>query len=125
MDTLLIITNNPAVQAHYGDWIISVQPDYQRVLLAARDAIHQGKRLLMHPESGSVKPGQTPYRSLLLDNTCRQVDWMSLEMIENALMRWRHFTNSRWSAEVLGDFQLIDLSLLRQAVETCAGKSLI
>ncbi|EGI25789.1 GrdX protein [Escherichia coli TA206] len=129
METLLIITNNPAVQARYRGCMLSMQPDYQRVLLTARDAIHQGWRLMMHPESGSVLPGRTPYRSLLLDNTHRRPDWTSLEMIENALIRFRHFQPpelvSHWPAGVLRDFQFIDLNLLRQAVENCAGNSLM
>jgi hypothetical protein len=36
------------------------------VLLTVRDHIHSGARLLTHPQAGSVKPYETPYRSVLV-----------------------------------------------------------
>lgn len=127
METLLIVTNNPAVQARFGEYALNRQADYLQVLLTVRDAIHQGKRLLMHPESGSVTPGMTPYRSLLLDGRDARLDMSSLEMIESALARYQHFSaNGRtenWPEQVLRDFQMIDLGLLRQAVEASAGST--
>lgn len=126
MDTLLIVTNNPAVEAvfrrheFWGGYVISRQPDYLAVLLATRDAVHQGKHLLMHPESGSVLPGTTPYRSLVLENRISQLDMTSLEMIENALTRYHRFAAAgrmaEWPETVQQDFQFIDLSLLRQGI---------
>ncbi|MFP2428901.1 GrdX family protein [Enterobacter ludwigii] len=126
MDRVLIITNNPAVEAaferhEFSDiCMLSSQPDYLEVLLATRSAIHQGKRLLMHPESGSVLPGTTPYRSLLLDNRILRLDMTSLEMIENALARYYRFSAgarlAEWPEKLHQDFQLIDFSLLRQAL---------
>ncbi|WP_374255783.1 GrdX family protein [Yokenella regensburgei] len=118
----LIVTNNPVVAARYAGHSLSWQANYLQVLLAARDAIHQGQKLLMHPESGSVKPGQTPYRSLLLDGKTSALDLRSLEIIENALARYRHFSGtgrplSAWSEQIKCDFQLIDLSLLREALQ--------
>ena len=53
----------------------SVTPDHgcflfegsaQLVLLAARDLIHAGWRLLHHPLYGNYRPHQQPYRSILL-----------------------------------------------------------
>ncbi len=122
--TLLIVTNNPMVAARYADYPVCQQVNYLQVLLAARDAVHQGKRLLMHPESGSVQPGQTPYRSLLLEDVNASLDITSLEMIENALARYRHFSGTgrplvAWTDAILRDFQLIDLGFMRQAMEVC------
>lgn len=118
----LIVTNNPTVAARYAGYSLNWQTNYLQVLLAARDAVHQGQTLLMHPESGSVKPGQTPYRSLLLDGKTAALDMRSLAMIENALARYRHFSGtgrplSAWPEAIKRDFQLIDLSLLREAVQ--------
>lgn len=128
--TFLIVTNNPAVAARFANYSQCQRANYLQVLLAVRDEIHQGKRLLMHPESGSVKPGQTPYRSLLLECGSMQLDMTSLEMIENALTRYCHYSGtgkpfSAWSDELLRDFQLIDLSLIRQAVEACDKGALL
>lgn len=122
--TFLILTNNPLVMEYFADYPVYQRTNYLQVLLAARDAVHQGKRLLMHPESGSVKPGQTPYRSLLLENVIATLDMTSLQMIEHALMRYRHFSGigrpySTWSDDILRDYQLIDFILIRQAMEAC------
>lgn len=125
METLLIITNNPAVEAHYLGCAMRLCADYQQVLLTARDAIHLGRCLLMHPESGSITPAQTPYRSLLLGSCQCQLDVVSLEMIENALTRYRSFSAAsraeKWREAELQDFQLIDLNLLREAVNKAPG----
>ncbi|MEF2509608.1 GrdX family protein [Vibrio mimicus] len=120
----LIVSNNPEVLKRFSNYQISFQHEYLLVLLAARNAIHQGHHLLMHPESGSVKPGQTPYRSLLLNNWRSQLDVRSLEMIENAIVRYHSLCDPGWlikeeSETVLKDFQLVDLILLRQALEAC------
>ncbi|MGQ7807592.1 GrdX family protein [Hafnia alvei] len=127
MNASYIISNNPAVYAKYGEskcgeFSLSKHEGYLQVLLAARDAIHQGHRLLIHPESGSVKPYQTPYRSLLLavNDT---LDMDSLLMIEQAIIRFQGFIEMReipqqdhYSPEMLQDFQTIDLSLVTQGL---------
>lgn len=67
------------------------------LLQAARDFIHLGWRLLHHPLYGNFRPGQQPYRSLLLtfdghaiDRQCGferiLPDVASLSLIEEALL---------------------------------------
>ena len=53
----LIVTNNPVVAARYAGHSLSWQANYLQVLLAARDAIHQGQKLLMHPALRCRFPG--------------------------------------------------------------------
>ena len=64
LERMLVITNNPmARDALSKQDICEVQyapVSYRQVLCMVRDAIHQGHRLLTHPLSGSVKPGETP-----------------------------------------------------------------
>lgn len=127
MNASYIISNNPAVYAKFGEskhgeLSLSKQEGYLQVLLAARNAIHQGHHLLMHPESGSVKPYQTPYRSLLLEVN-DTLDMDSLLMIEQAITRFQCFIEMReipqqhhYSPEILQDFQTIDLSLVTQGL---------
>ncbi len=64
------------------------------VLFAARDMVHLGWRLLNHPLYGNFRPGQQPFRSLLLAAAheyiaCAQtqpsLDLPSLELMEQAL----------------------------------------
>ena len=68
LERMLVITNNPMVRdALSNKEICQVQyapVSYRQVLCMARDAIHQGHKLLTHPLSGSVKPGETPYKSV-------------------------------------------------------------
>lgn len=64
-----------------------------QVLLAARDKIHNGWRLLHHPLYGNYRPYQQPYRSLLLEkkdvanaSAHTPADVTSLHFIEEALL---------------------------------------
>ena len=64
----IIITNNSMVrdelsanyQVEYED--IS----YEDVLRKVRDRVYAGHKLLTHPLSGSVKPNETPYKSVMI-----------------------------------------------------------
>ncbi|MDL2207177.1 GrdX family protein [Desulfovibrio sp. OttesenSCG-928-M16] len=71
------------------------------VLLAARDRIHAGWKLLNHPLYGNFRPHQQPYRSLLLQNRQSahakadgimrvEADAMSLHLLEEALALYRN-----------------------------------
>ena len=89
------------------------------VLLAVRDRVHLGHTLLTHPLAGSVKPGQTPYRSVVVSaGRGEQTDFESLALIEDALRVSRALTTAagqrELSEKVLSDFQLIDYSLIAE-----------
>ena len=67
----LILTNNPLVVDCLdgrGDYTIEYHPelDHRAVLVKARDLIHKGHILYTHPLAGSVKPNETPYKSLIV-----------------------------------------------------------
>jgi hypothetical protein len=82
--------------------------------------------LLNHPLYGSVKPNETPFRSLLLTHGRRGADGLiptdeqSVRLIGNAISAFDKFivkkeiTNPR----LINDFQVVDMSLLRSAVES-------
>lgn len=60
-----------------------------QVLIAGRDLVHLGWRLLHHPLYGNFRPRQQPYRSLLLASPARSparagVDGDSLHLVEEA-----------------------------------------
>lgn len=123
MTVLQIMTNNPMVRERFTHYPLTFHFGYLQVLVAARDAIHQGSRLLMHPDSGNLKPGQTPYRSLLLDKQNPQLDISSLKMIENAITRYHSLVGkqnliSHSDESMLSDYQLVDFILLSQAINT-------
>lgn len=119
-----VITNNPLVLENLKDRVPVAYSDvsYVELLREVRDQIHKGGRLLTHPLSGSVKPGETPYKSVMLLSGKGDVDERSLELIENAIQACAKFTRKGpYRPEVDKDFQLIDWTLLESALAS-AGR---
>lgn len=121
-----IITNNPLVpeklaKAHD---IAYHEISYEEILKKVRDRIHEGHRLLSHPLSGSVKPKETPYKSIIITKGKEmKPDLESLELIENAIEASEKFVFKAdlYGAQVYKDFQLIDWTLLKSALESAEG----
>lgn len=115
-----ILTNNPLVTERLGPDVPVeyLQCSYKSLLEAARDRIHLGARLLSHPLSGSVKPGETPYKSVILTKGKGDVDEQSLELIENAILACAKFQQrcDRYPPSVDLDCRLIDWTLLEGAL---------
>jgi len=115
-----LITNNPAVHKEYsGRTEIEYLEDKRLidVMYFARDRIHEGHKLLTHPLSGSVKPGQTPYKTIVLSKEKGELDIESVRLIEDSIMIALVQIGSmrrepQWPEKVLNDFQLIDLGLI-------------
>lgn len=114
-------SNNPKVmdriqdiEKHYIDGT------YLDVLLQVRDKIHQGYCLLIHPLYGSIKPNQTPYRTLLIEQS-EEIDLRSVVLIEEAIEKTRSFLCHRRkqknTKEILDDYQEIDWNLIEGAVQ--------
>lgn len=121
---MVIITNNPRVRDYYKDLdniemkFIDVV-GYMDVLKEARDMIHLGKVLLTHPLSGSVKPNETPYKSVALaDSALHEVD--SLWLIENAIETYIKFEKNKgipqWTERVKADFMVVDFDIFKNAL---------
>ena len=123
-----IVTNNQKVQEAFGErvpvqWVAG---GYVSVLKAARDAIHRGHVLLSHPLYGSIKPQETPFRSLLISQEVGDaVDLDSLLMIEEAIASVGKFEDKQAKAErdakIKDDFAAIDLALVTSAVAAANG----
>lgn len=117
-----IITNNPLVKKKYSkDICIEYHGvGYLKLLEIIRDNIHKGAKLLTHPLAGSVKPNETPYRSIvILDNDSLDIE--SLEMIEGSIETAKKFLkdreNKKMNEETLKDCQVIDLSIVASALD--------
>ncbi|MCL2497797.1 MAG: GrdX family protein [Symbiobacteriaceae bacterium] len=118
---LLIITNNSQVTPLEG--AIYFNEDLEQILTRVRNLVHQNHILITHPLAGSVKPHITPYKSVAVSATPgAQLDYPSLQIIENALQLTRQLKGNReppsWSSEVLADFATIDFSLLQSGLES-------
>ena len=93
-----------------------IETDYMGVFKAVRDRIHQGHELLTHPLSGSVKPGETPYKTIILDGNKNELNLVSLYLIEESIQTCEKLKQSimkkDWDIKILKDFQLIDYTLI-------------
>lgn len=108
-----IITNNQMCLVKYGDQIQVEYLDgqsYMDVLVKVRDYIQNGWCLETHPMTGSLKPNQTPYKSVMVsDRPVDKEEFYQQEItIENGITACRKFPvdpeNSGLAAEPPGRF---------------------
>ena len=124
---MVIITNNSMVREYYESRyeVLFIEGNYRDVLVFARDRIHSGHRLLTHPLSGSIKPGETPFKSLAISREVENsLDLRSLELIESAIevhdkfmTKSRYRDKSIYTHKVLEDFREVDFTLLQSALK--------
>jgi len=118
----IIITNNPLVHERFCDkFIVELyEIDYIQLLEIVRDKIHVGHKLLSHPLSGSVKPNETPYKTVIISEDKANLDMDSLILIENSINTTRRFLNDKktpdWNERIRKDFQIVDLSLVENVI---------
>ena len=119
----IIITNNPKifeeVKSKNAEIIYMSDSDFMEVLYKVRDFIHLGYELLTHPIVSSIKPYETPYKSVALSKSI-DLDLYSLELIENSIELTRNFLDKprrKLTQEIDNDFKLIDYDLVIGALE--------
>ncbi|WP_057764408.1 GrdX family protein [Companilactobacillus tucceti] len=120
MANFYILTNNPMVEEKYPE-ITEFEEDSTvgDIFNHSRDAIHLGANLINHPLAGSIKPNQSPYKSLVLSDRKGDLDMFSLTLIEGANQVLKKLGPRRrgYAESVLEDFQVIDLDLLDSAID--------
>ena len=89
------------------------------VLTAARDRIHLGAKLLAHPMAGRLRPNETPYRTVILEETEGPLDLSSFEIIEYCLAEEKKYANSRkkYDEPLLPDLRFINCEILKSILE--------
>lgn len=119
---MLILTNNPKVQKESPKDKEVVYKDctYVEILKEGRDLIHKGYELLSHPLYSSVKPNETPYRTIILKNN-HNVDMNSILLIEEAINTSTKFQANKktpnWTPQILDDFQTIDYDIINKTID--------
>lgn len=118
-----LVTNNEKVNDAYADKcdVLFVDGTDRDVMKTIRDLVHKGHSLLTHPLSGSLKPGETPFRSVLVDKTKKQaVDPFSLDLIETCIQALQKFRvrYENLPERKLEDFRHVDLSIIESAIPT-------
>lgn len=124
--SVILISNNPLVKSDLNkslEYAIDIEYydiDYLEILKKVRDKIHIGHKLLTHPLSGSIKPNETPYKSIVISSSKSNLDNDSLSIIEGSISTTVKFLNDMktplWRDEILKDFQIIDFTLIKNAI---------
>lgn len=116
----MIITNNDLVYEKYKKNynIDYVNGDFKDVLIKTRDKIHEGYELLTHPLSSSIKPNETPYKSIIISDEKGNLKYESVVLIENSIMTYDKFTklSFKLTDKIIEDFKLVDLTVLESAL---------
>lgn len=120
----IIITNNQYVYEKYKD---KMEVDYRgdlnyiQILEYLRDKVHEGHELLTHPLSGSIKPNETPYKTIMISKNKKALDQQGVLIIEESIATARKFQEDKatpdWTERVLDDFRVIDLSLIENVID--------
>jgi len=126
-----IITNNPMVaRCVPKDYMIDFMEDltYREILVTVRDLVYAGHKLYTHPLAGSVKPNETPYKSIVISRKPKkQMDMDEAMIIASSVDTFDKFTPRKrvLTEQMYKDFQLIDYTLLCGALglDALAGLS--
>ncbi len=120
----IIITNNKYVHDKFKDKIeIIFKEDatYLEILEFVRDKVHEGHKLMTHPLSGSIKPNETPYKTIMISKEKGRLDYDGTKIIEESIATAKKFISNKptpnWVERVLDDFRVIDLSLIENVIE--------
>ena len=123
-----IITNNPLVVRCMSDYytIDYHEISFREILVKVRDMVYEGYELRTHPIAGSVKPNETPYKSIVVTKEKKGFNMEHANMCANAIVTFDKFTPIGWTLpeRILQDFQLIDYTLLCGALDFDAAAGL-
>lgn len=121
----IIVTNNPYVYDKYKDkkeMIYEEDFTYLEILEFIRDKVHSGHELITHPLSGSIKPNETPYKTIMISKKTGELDEDGLRIIEESILTVKKFISDKptpdWVERVLDDFRVIDLSLIENVIDS-------
>ena len=113
----ILVTNNDRVYDKYKGRLTCVYTEsYEDTLIKVRDYVYDRHKILTHLQASSLKPNQTPYRSVVVyptyeDNT---KDILLIEKCIEVFNSWQNIarTPSDYKENVREDFKTIDLSVI-------------
>jgi len=118
IEKAILITNNDRVFEKYKDEIkVILLNTYEEVLIKVRDMVYDRHLLLTHPQASSLKPNQTPYRSVVVypkGNEDNMKDILLIEKCIQVYYEWQEIAPSpeKYADKVANDFKTIDLSVV-------------
>lgn len=122
IEKCILVTNNDRAVKELAKGMKEsiLLPSYEEVLLKTRDLIHRGYELLTHPQASSLKPNQTPFRSVLLYENGGRMNPEELALIENALDAFYKWNRGRklpgYEEKIENDYKTIDISMLQNVL---------
>ena len=114
----ILVTNNPRVYEKYkNETNVELLHSYEEVLFRVRDLVYDRHILLTHPQASSLKPNQTPYRSVVVYPKGAEGNMKDVMLIEKCIETFRQWqeiapTPKHYEEKVAYDFQTIDLSVV-------------
>ena len=124
----VIVTNNPQVREflhsnqlenHYN--LCWVEGFTENVLIKVRDLCHTNYELITHPLTGSIKPNQTPYKTVVVEEKLTSGHMDSILMAEESLGKALSLLESWPRPEIyklyLDDFATIDLDFFKSYLQ--------
>ena len=118
LEKATLITNNDRVYEKYkNDLEVILLKTYEEVLLKTRDIVYDRHVLLTHPQASSLKPNQTPYRSVVVYPKGEEDNMKDIMLIEKCIETFRQWqdiakTPNSYEDKVANDFKTIDLSVI-------------
>ncbi len=118
LEKAILITNNDKVYLKYKDKLQCIFTEkYEEVLIKVRDMVYDRHILLTHPQASSLKPNQTPYRSVVLYPQGDEDNMKDILLIEKCLETFKQWQNisltpENYSDKIAEDFKVIDLSII-------------
>ena len=122
LDKCIFVTNNDRAAAEFSDRAgkIILLENYRDVLVQVRDLIYAGHKLLSHPQASSLKPNQTPYRTILVYGEVGTVDFNDVSLIEKAIEtfdKWQEIRHTPvYNEKIAYDYKTIDLSMIENII---------
>ena len=122
IEKAILVTNNDRVYEKYKNEIkIILLNTYEEVLIKVRDMVYDRHLLLTHPQASSLKPNQTPYRSVVVypkGNEDNMKDIMLIEKCVQVYYEWQEIAPSpeKYADKVATDFKTIGLSVVENII---------
>lgn len=117
-----IFTNNKLVVEKLSKQfdIVYVDGNLEKLFFKIRDEVHQGYELLSHPLSGSIKPNENPFKSVVLSKRSGELKFSSLELIENSINTLNKFMDiglkTMETKQAYEDYALLDFELISKNI---------
>lgn len=122
LDRCILVTNNDRAAEKWGAGVSEVflMESYEEVLIKTRDLIHTNHKLLTHPQASSLKPNQTPYRTVLLYQEGGKElleDTRLIEAAIEAFEKWNAVKKTpEYDERIADDYKTIDISMIENVI---------